>query len=84
MKAKQVFVVALLYIIGAIVLVLAPFATVYGAFDYFKQYSVDGVSVPEFWMIFLFGFLFAIVLIAAVSFAIAVFKIAENAAEELD
>ena len=83
-KAFKVFVASLLYIIGAIVLFMAPFATAYGSFDYFKQYSVDGVSVPEFWMIFLFGFLFAVVLIASISFAVAVFKIAGNASDDLD
>lgn len=84
MKVKQVFIVSLLYIIGAIVLVLAPFATAYGAFDYFKQHSVDGISTPEFWMIFLFGILFACVLIVSISFAVTVFKIAADAVEELD
>ena len=84
MKLQKVFITSLLYTIGAIVLVMAPFATAYGAFDYFKQYSVDGVSVSEFWMIFLFGFLFAIVLIASISFAIAVFKLATSACETLD
>lgn len=83
-KAFKVFVIALHYIVAAVGLVLAPSAVAFGSFDYFKQCSVDGVSTPEFWMIFLFGFLFSIVLIAAVSFAIAVFKIAENAAEGLD
>lgn len=84
MKIQKVFIVSLLYTIAAIVLVMAPFATAYGAFDYFKKCSVDGISTPEFWMIFLFGFLFAIVLIASISFAIAVFKLATSACEALD
>lgn len=84
MKVKQVFVVSLLFIISAIVLLLAPFAAAYGSYDYFKQSAVDGISTPEFWVIFLLGFLFAFVLIASVSFAIAMFKLAENAVETLD
>ena len=84
MKIQKVFIVSLLYTIAAIVLVMAPFATAYGAFDYFKKCSVDGVSAPEFWVIFLLGFLFAFVMIASVSFAIAVFKLAKSAVEALD
>lgn len=84
MKAKQVFAVSLLFIISAIVLVLAPFAAAYGSYDYFKQSAVDGISTPEFWVIFLFGVLFACVLIVSITFAVAVFKLAANAVEELD
>lgn len=84
MKARQVFVVSLLYIVAVIVLVLAPFAAAYGSFDYFKQSAVDGISTPEFWVIFLLGFLFAFVLVVSITFAIAVFKLAENAADALD
>ena len=84
MKAKKVFTVSLLFIVSAIVLVLAPFAAAYGSYDYFKQCSADGVSTPEFWMIFLLGFLSAFVLIASVSFAIAMFKLAKSASEALD
>lgn len=84
MKAKKVFVVSLLFIVAAIVLLLAPFAAAYGSYDYFKQSAVDGISTPEFWVIFLLGFLFAFVLIASVSFAIAMFKLAENAVDVLD
>lgn len=84
MKAKKVFVVSLLFIVSAIVLLLAPFAAAYGSYDYFEKSAVDGISTPEFWVIFLLGFLFAFVLIASVSFAIAMFKLAENAVEELD
>ena len=84
MKVKKVFTVSLLFIISAIVLLLAPFAAAYGSYDYFKQSAVDGISTPEFWVIFLLGFLFAFVLIASVSFAIAMFKLAENAVETLD
>lgn len=84
MKIQKVFITSLLYTIGAIVLVMAPFATAYGSFDYFKQCSVDGVSTPEFWVVFLLGFLFAFVLIASISFAIAVFKLATSACETLD
>ena len=82
MKTKKVFTVSLLFIVSAIVLVLAPFAAAYGSYDYFKQSAVDGISTPEFWVIFLLGFLFAFVLIASVSFAIAMFKLAEHAVEE--
>ena len=84
MKVKKVFTVSLLFIISAIVLLLAPFAAAYGSYDYFKQSAVDGISTPEFWVIFLLGFLFAFVLIASVSFAIAMFKLAENAVDTLD
>lgn len=84
MKIQKVFITSLLYIIAGIVLIMAPFATAYGAFDYFKQYSANGVSVSEFWMIFLFGFLFAIVLLASVCFAIAAFQLATSACETLD
>ena len=84
METKKVFTVSLLFIVSAIVLVLAPFAAAYGSFDYFKQSAVEGISTPEFWVIFLLGFLFAFVLIASVSFAIAMFKLAENAVEKLD
>ena len=66
MKFQKVFVTSLLYIVATIVLVLTPFAAAYGTFDYFKQCSADGVSTPEFWMIFLLGFLSAFVLIASV------------------
>ena len=84
MKLQKVFVASLLYIIGAIVLVVAPLATAFGTFDYFKQSAVDGVSTLEFWVVFLLGFLFAFVLIASVSFAIAVFKLTKSAFEALD
>lgn len=84
MKIQKVFITSLLYIIAAIVLVMAPFAAAYGSFDYFKQSAVDGISTPEFWVIFLLGFLSAFVLIASVCFAIAVFKLATSACETLD
>lgn len=84
MKLQKVLVTSLLYIIAAIVLALTPVATAYGAFDYYRQCSVDGVSAPEFWVVFLLGFLFSLVLIASVSFAIAVFKLATSAREALD
>ena len=84
MKFQKVFVTSLLYIVATIVLVLTPFAAAYGTFDYFKQCSADGVSTPEFWMIFLLGFLSAFVLIASVSFAIAMFKLAKSASESPD
>lgn len=84
MKLQKVFVASLLYIIGAIVLVVTPVAAAFGTYDYFKQSSVDGVSTPEFWAVFFLGFLFAFVLIASVSFAIAVYKLAKSASEALD
>lgn len=84
MKIQKVFIASLLYIIGAIVLVVAPLATAFGTYDYFKQSSVDGVSTLEFWVVFLLGFLFAFVLIASVSFAIAIHKLAKSASEALD
>lgn len=84
MKIQKVFITSLLYIVAVIVLVLAPFASAYGTFDYFKQHSVDGVSTPEFWVIFLLGFLFAFVLIASISFAIAAFQLAASARKTLD
>ena len=84
MKLQKVFVASLLYIIGAIVLVVTPLAAAFGTYDYFKQSSVDGVSTLEFWAVFLLGFLFAFVLIASVSFAIAVHKLTKSALEALD
>lgn len=84
MKLQKVFVASLLYIVGAIVLVVTPLAAAFGTYDYFKQCSVDGVSTLEFWAVFLLGFLFAFVLIASVSFAIAVFKLTKSALEALD
>lgn len=84
MKTKNMFVASLLYIVATIVLVVTPLAVAFGAFDFFEQYSVDGVSVLEFWMIFFFGLLFAFALVASVGLAIAFFKIAKSVSESPD
>lgn len=84
MKLQKVFVASMLYVLATIVLVVTPLAVAFGAFDFFKQYSVDGVGVLEFWIIFLFGILFAFALIASVGLAIAFFKIAKSVSESPD
>lgn len=57
---KRPFIVSIIYAFTLIVLVAALWAVLYGSFDYFRQAGVDGVSTPEFWMIFALGALFAV------------------------